>query len=308
MRYRLKFKFRGMQIWLTAAARYARLPQVLLPLVLLAVACSNGAATGATTAQVPAQLIDPMAEFEGMVVDGPILEIGSTSVSVRATTREKTVCAVSYGPTTDYGRIATDDAMDVGGHKDHHPVLIGLEPNTLYHYSFGGIGPDGKVFRSPDFTFRTLPADAGVLPEPEGENLAALGAGARVLAASSNFGGGDFAGRWGANSAFDGDLTTQWSSDGDGDGAWIEIELAAETHVTSLGFWTRTMGESAQIFSFQVETDRGEVAGPFRLSDASSVHYFETDLTARRLKFQALETSGGNTGAVEILVYGSPVP
>ena len=286
-------------MWLIAAARYAA-----LPLFLLAVACSNGAATGATTAQV----IDPLAQFDAMVVNGPTLEIGSTSVSVRATTRENTVCAVSYGTTTDYGRIATDDSMDVGGHKDHHPVLIGLEPDTLYHYSFGGIGPDGRVFRSPDFTFRTLPADAGAVPKPEGENLAALERGARVLAASSNFGGGDFSGRWGGNSAFDGDLTTQWSSDGDGDGAWIQIELAAETHVTSLGFWTRTMGESAQIFSFQVETDRGEVAGPFPLSDASSVHFFETDLTARSLKFQALETSGGNTGAVEIQVYGSPVP
>ncbi len=304
MGYRLKIKLRERQIWLTEAARYARLPQVLLPLVLLAVACSNGAATGATAVQV----IDPMAEFDAMVVKGPMLEIGSTSVSVRATTRENTVCAVSYGLTTDYGRIATDDAMDVGGHKDHHPVLIGLEPDTLYHYSFGGIGPDGTVFRSPDFSFRTLPADAGALPKPEGENLAALEAGAQVLAASSNFGGGDFAGRWGGNSAFDGDLTTQWSSDGDGDRAWIQIELAAETHVTSLGFWTRTMGESAQIFSFQVETNRGEVAGPFRLSDASSVHFFETDLTARSLKFQALETSGGNTGAVEIQVYGSPAP
>ncbi len=290
-----QLKIKERQNWLTAAARYA-----VLPLVLLAVACSNGA--------TPAQVIDPMAEFDGMVLNGPILDIGSTSVSIRATTRENTVCAVSYGPTTDYGRIATDDAMDVGGHKDHSPVLVGLEPDTQYHYSFGGIGPDGTVFRSPDFSFRTLPADAGALPKPEGENLAALERGARVLAASSNFGGDDFGGRWGANSAFDGDVTTQWSSDGDGDGAWIEIELAAETHVTSLGFWTRTMGESAQIFSFRVETDRGEMAGPFRLTDASSVHFFETDLTARRLKFQALETSGGNTGAVEIQVYGSPVP
>ena len=292
MEQRLKIKDR--QIWLIAAARFAA-----LLLVWLAVACSNGAA--------PAQMMDPLAEFDAMVLSGPDLDIGSTSVSVRAATRENTVCAVSYGLTTGYGRIATDDAMDVGGHKDHHPVLIGLEPDTLYHYSFGGIGPDGTVFRSPDFSFRTLIADAGA-PPPEGENLAALESGARVLAASSNFGDGDFASSWGANSAFDGDLTTQWSSDGDGDGAWIQVELAAETHVTSLGFWTKTMGESAQIFSFQVETDRGEVAGPFRLNDASGVHFFETNLTARSLKFQALETSGGNTGAVEIQAYGSPAP
>ena len=288
------------QLSLPKLTRSQGLVLLLIALFWVSLACAGG--------PTDAQVIDPMAEFDGMVVDGPVLDIGSTSVSVRATTRENTVCAVSYGPTTEYGRIATDDAMDVGGHRDHHPVLVGLDPDTEYHYSFGGIGPDGRVFRSPDFTFRTLPADTGAQPRPGGENLASLEMGARVLAASSIFGGGDLAAKWGANLAFDGDPTTQWSSHGDGDGAWVEIEMATETHVTSLGFWTRTMGESAQIFSFQVETHRGEVAGPFRLNDASSVHFFETDFTAKILKFQALETSGGNTGAVEIQVYGSPAP
>ncbi len=45
--------------------------------------------------------------------------------------------------------------------------------------------------------------------------------------------------------AFDGDAATAWSSDGDGDYAWIEMGLAGLTHITRVGFWTRTMGSSA---------------------------------------------------------------
>ena len=141
-----------------------------------------------------------------------------------------------------------------------------------------------------------------------GENVARSDSGARVVGTSSVFGGGDNESTWGANMAIDGDPTTQWSTDGDGAAAWIEIELPAETHVTAVGFWTRTMGTSAQILSFRVVTDRGEVDAPFNLGGASSIYRFETDLTAKRLRFEAVDTSGGNTGAVEIEVYGDPVP
>ena len=66
------------------------------------------------------------------------------------------------------------------------------------------------------------------------------------------------------------------------------------------------MGTSAQISSFRVVTDRGETFGPFDLSDASAVHYFDVDLTAKKLRLETVDSSGGNTGAVEIEVYGEP--
>jgi hypothetical protein len=123
---------------------------------------------------------------------------------------------------------------------------------------------------------------------------------------SSNFGGTDNDGRFGASMAIDGNPATEWSSDGDGDAAWIEIELASETEVTQIGFWTRTMGESAQIESFQVITDKGDTYGPFALDDAESLHRFEVDFAARRLRFEVVSSSGGNTGAVELEVFGNP--
>ena len=143
-------------------------------------------------------------------------------------------------------------------------------------------------------------------PDMRGKNVALVSKGARIVGVSSTFGGGGNESAWGANNAIDGAPGTQWSTAGDGDDAWIEIELPSRTHVTSIGFWTRAMSSSAQILSFRVIADGGDVHGPFELKGAAAIHYFETDLKATRLRFEALETSGGNTGAVDIEVYGSP--
>lgn len=246
------------------------------------------------------------ADIADILTSGPsVTDVTARSATVLATTNVDVVCAVVYGLTTDYGQIATDLDMAGGGHGDHGPMLLGLQPDTEYHYNLGGVGPDGTVYRGQDSTFRTLPLDESALPEPAGPNLALLSAGGSIAGHSSSFGGSD-QGTWGPVRAIDGDPGTQWSSDGDGDDAWIEIELPSLTHVTSIGFWSRTMGSSAQVNSFQVVTDVGETHGPFSLEDAAGVHYFEVDFTARRLRFEATETSGGNTGAVEIEVYGEP--
>jgi hypothetical protein len=40
------------------------------------------------------------------------------------------------------------------------------------------------------------------------------------------------------------------------------------------------------------------------VDDGTTIYRFETQFTARRLQFELLDTSGGNTGALEIEVYG----
>ena len=243
----------------------------------------------------------------GPIFESPpeVVDITARSARVVAATKIDLVCAVAYGPTEEYGQLATDDDMAGAGHQDHGPMLTGLEPDTLYHLTFGGIGPDGTLYRFDHMTFRTEPEEAAAAPT--GDNLALLSEGARVVGTSSNFGGADQGATWGGSKAIDGDPTTEWSTDGDGDDAWIEIELAAETLVTGVGFWTRTMGPSAQVRAFRVVSDRGDVVGPFEVGDAAAMHYFETDITARRLRFEVTESSGGNTGAVEVGVRGSPL-
>ena len=238
-----------------------------------------------------------------ILASGPeFTDIGPETVTVRVETNVPLVCAVVYGTTPDYGQIATDADMAGGGHSEHHPMLTGLNPDTLYYARLQGVGPEGTLYSSEEYTFRTGPS-AAVSGEP---NLALPENGARVVGVSSNYGGGADDSTWGAFKVVDGDGATAWSSNSDGDEAWIEIELAAEMRVTRVGFWTRTMGSSAEIHSFQIVTDKGETIGPFELADAARAYYFETDFTAKRLRFEAVTTSGGNTGAVEIEVYGEP--
>ena len=274
---------------------------VVLPVLLLLTVCGDGGSEEESQARV--------SDINEILVSEPtVVDVTPYSGRVLAETRVDVVCAVAYGPTMNYGQLATDLDMAGSGHRDHQPLLVGLQPDTEYHYKFGGVDSEGRLFSSDDFTFRTPPAATGDLRQPSGDNRALQSNGARVISASSIFGGGDNDSTWGANNAIDGDPRTQWSTSGDGNDASIDIELAAETRVTSLGFWTRTMGDSAQVFSFRVVTDRCEVFGPFSLDDAAAIHYFDTDITAKRLRFEAVATSGGNTGVLEIEVYGEPAP
>ena len=273
-----------------------RIHHVILVASLLLAACSRG------PTDAPPAGVRPITEI---LASGPeFVDIGSETATVRAETTVALVCAIVYGETPAYGQMATDMDMAGGGHTNHHPLLTGLKPDTLYYARLQGVGPDGTLYRSEEYTFRTTPAaDTGGQP-----NLALPENGARLAGVSSNFGGGADDGQWGGLSAMDGSGGTAWSSDGDGDEAWIEIELAALTHVTRIGFWTRTMGSSAEIHSFQIVTDGGETFGPFNLTGAAEPDYFETDLVAQRLRFEAVTSSGGNTGAVEIELYGEPGP
>ena len=135
----------------------------------------------------------------------------------------------------------------------------------------------------------------------QGVNVASAAAGARVVEVSSSFGNGD---NWSGERAIDGDETTAWSSQGDGDGAFLTIELAAETELEAVGFWTRTMVTSAQASAFQVVTDDGTVLGPFTIPAADQLYVFAVSARTQRLRFEVTTSSGGNTGAVEVAAYG----
>ena len=194
-------------------------------------------------------LIDIL-EFEIQVVD-----ITSTSATVTAQTSIDVACAVAFGTTTEYGRLAVDSDMGGTGHGDHHPLLTGLEPDTEYHLTFGDISPDGAVYGYKDPTFWTKTADAEPAFRPQDKNLALAENGGRVTRVSSNYGSPSMDSSFGANNSLDGNPSTQWSCQGNGNGAWIEIEFAQDPHVTSLDFCIRTTGTSAQISSFRVVTD-----------------------------------------------------
>lgn len=281
---------------------------VALLICLLVLLASVGCDTGGSSTALPTEQAGQSAAvqpLEKILSKGPTFsDIKPNSATVLIDTGVPVVCAAAYGTTTAYGRLATDSDMAGGPHENHHPLLSGLQPDTDYHVRLQGVGQDGTLYRSQDYTFHTPKGDASDT-RPAGTNLALMAGGAKIAGVSSNY-GGDNTGSYGANNAIDGNPSTQWSSNGDGNKAWIEIELPAKGHITSIGFWSRTMGSSAEIRTFRMIADGGQAYGPFTLADAGSVHYFAVDFTAQRLRFEAVDTSGGNTGAVEIEIYGTP--
>ena len=137
-------------------------------------------------------------------------------------------------------------------------------------------------------------------------NLLSASDGARIVAVSSNFGGAADDETWGAGSAVDGNPGSAWSSAGDGDEAFIEIELAGRAHLRTVEVWTRSMANgTAQTFTFTLTTDAGEVLGPFDLADAAQAYRFEIDVVASSLRFDVVTSNGGNTGLVEFAAFGT---
>ena len=65
------------------------------------------------------------------------------------------------------------------------------------------------------------------------------------------------------------------------------------------------MGPSAQITSFRVITDDGTVLGPFDVPAADRLYTFPAGVEAASLRFEAVSSSGGNTGIVEIVAFAA---
>jgi hypothetical protein len=144
-------------------------------------------------------------------------------------------------------------------------------------------------------------ADTGAVsttaPETARPNLALA---ATVVETSSDF-NDNFTG---AN-AIDGSIATEWSTRGDGDDAYIVIDLGSAQEITGIGFRTREMTDGTSITnSFTVTIDDGATQGPF----AAGIGFVEVDIDpvmGQVVRIDMAETTGGNTGAIEIEIYGA---
>lgn len=237
------------------------------------------------------------------VRDFRAVEVGKTQVQVapdgrsavvRVQTRPPTVCAVAYGDTASLGSIANDPGM--GGHAiaRHTVVLSGLTPNTSYRFRLTATDAQGRVFQTRELaTFETTPSKAAAAA---GRDIAV---GAKVVSVSSQYGAG-----YGAANAVDGSLSTEWSSTGDGDRAFVTIDLGAERKIAGVGFLTREMSDGSAIAkTFAVVVDGGKRYGPFRAGTRLDPRTAPVSFTGRRLRFEVVTSTGGNTGAAEIQVF-----
>ncbi|MGJ3237429.1 MAG: discoidin domain-containing protein [Anaerolineae bacterium] len=243
--------------------------------------------------------------FANIEASPPIVAgLSATSTRIEVTTTIPVNCLVVFGDSPDFGRVAQDaDMGDSGAHEDHSPILSNLEPETTYYYRLQGSDPQGNFYVSEVYTFTTPPASDTV-----SENLLSPSRGAEVLEVSSNFNNSANDGSWGILNAFDNDPNTQWSSAGDGDDAYAVVQLGARSQIDRVRFWTRTMSNNtSRIFSFTITDENGTVYGPFDLPDPDQAYEFEVDFIAETLRFDVVESNGGNTGAVEIAVFGEPL-
>jgi hypothetical protein len=261
----------------------------------------NFALAGCSAAGPPAVVVRPLEEVSA---DGPpvVTAITDTHATVLFESTVPLVCSVTYGKTLAYGVLSTDLDMNGTGHVSHQPLLFDLEADTEYQLRVQGTAADGTIYVGDNLTFRSAEAQ-----EPGGTNFAALADGAQIIDVSSNFGGSDNDGPWGANKAVDESAATAWASFGDGNDAFIEIQLAQRANLSSVQVWTRVMADgSSQILSFTLTVDGGQVLGPFDLPDARQAYAFDVDVTATLLRLDVVDSTGGNTGLVEFAAYGTP--
>lgn len=225
---------------------------------------------------------------------------GSASLPIR--TSVPVACTIVYGTTPEFGSLTLDQDMAGGTHSDHDPLLIGLESETEYYFRVQGVDDDGNIYLSEMMTFTTPPQDTD---QAVNENLASPENGAEIIGYSSAFGDAGLNARWGAGSAVDDNPNTEWSSAGDGDGAWMAVELARRARIDSVEFQSRAMSDGTAIAqAFTITTGDGETLGPFELPDADSSYAFDMEIEAETLRFDLVDTTGGNTGVVDIAVFG----
>jgi hypothetical protein len=252
--------------------------------VVLLVALATSACQGASA--------DDVLDFAEIAEAGPDIDLhpSGTVATLRVTTTIDAVCAVTYGPTPALGMIATDQDMAGGAHRDHEVLLTGLEPDTEYVYRLQGVGADGRLYRSEPFRFRTPTAAEGALAGVD------VAVGASVVDVSS-----EFSAAFAAANAVDGNPATEWSTRGDGDDAFLVIDLGRAVDVVAVGFHTRSMADgSAVAETFTVTVDGADTYGPFPVGRAA------VTFTGRIVRFDVHRSTGGNTGAAQVEVFEAP--
>jgi len=250
---------------------------------LLVTGCSNSDSDDSARIEP----IEPILAGDIEIVADP----SGTSATFAVDTTIPVACAVIYGTDDSFGSIAVDNDMQGGAHQDHGPLLTGLMPDTEYQYVLQGSDTSGTIYRSDTLTFRTpAAADSGF-----GPNIATNGT---VTAVSS-----EFSDAFAADNTIDGDVSTEWSTAGDGNNAWIEIDLGQAHEITAVSYRTRQMTDGTAITNTFTMTIDGQTLGPFTV--ATTLITLDDPVTGQVVRFDADQTTGGNTGATEIEIYAT---
>ena len=272
-------------------------PLLLIFIALALTGCTPAVVTSSAAPEgIQLRSIDEIIEQPLQVTN--FANDGSATLPIQ--TSIPVACTVVYGKTPAFGAVSLDQDMAGGTHSDHNPLLSELEPETMYYFRVQGVDASGAIYASEVMTFTTP-----VRVTAETSNLASPLMGAEITGYSSAYGNAAPGAAWGIANAFDDNPNTAWSSAGDGDLAWVEVTLAQPTRITAVSFHSRSMSDGSAIaLAFTVTTETGQVSGPFDLPDANQPYKFDVAFEAQSFRFDLINTTGGNTGAVDIAVFG----
>ena len=248
-----------------------------------------------------ARVLEPKSGENGFSSSPEVSDIGTNRIKISFTGKRDTLASTALGETKKFGRLVR--LPKTGPFRAHSINILGLKSGMEYFTETVLIDTRGNLYRSETNTFTTL--EEGEKTN-YGENWASLEKGGSISDVSSNW-GGDPSGAFGAKNAIDDDPGTEWSSQGEGNEAWIEIKLPEKIEISAIGFWTRTMGDTGQISKIRAITGTGKLLGEFQIPSADELHVYQVPRsTTGKVRFEVLESSGGNTGAREIKVFGTP--
>ena len=274
---------------MTHSIRRTLLVAVLGAVALIAAACSTPDSDAAVRDFTEIQSSD----FEFSVDANGVAKM-NVSTNIDA------ACSISYGETDALGIIGTDDDMGGAAHDDHEVILVDAEPGRTYQFRVQGADAEGNIYQSEiaTFTLPDTPDGGGESMDDHGVNVAE---GAEVLDVSSIF-----SGSWVGQNAFDGDMTTEWATKGNGDDAFIVVDLGSSQEISGVEFVTRTMSDgSATTTEYSVTVDDGETYGPFPAGDQVDPGFVEVAFSGQVLRFDVAVSTGGNTGAIEIRAFAA---
>lgn len=272
---------------------------IVTALLLFATACGSDDSATETVPEVR-----PFAEVQA---DDFVFEADPTDPGrgiFRVTTTEPMICAIVWGETEELGNFNNSLAMNGTGIVEHDVFLPGAVPGETYFFRVQGSTADGTLYTSQTATF-TIPED----DSPEGDSDARDAAGrgpnlaldATVVDVSSEF-NASFA----AANAIDESGTSEWSSAGDGDDAFITIDLGSSQEISGVEFITRSMLDGTAIAeTFTVTIDDGEPMGPFPAGTPAEPNFAALGASGQVLRFDVETSTGGNVGAVEVRVIGT---
>lgn len=272
---------------------------LLVVLALAAAACGGSVDDDASAGADEAARVRPFDEVQ----DGEMTFEDDASDPrrgiFRVTTTEPMICAIVWGEDEDLGRFNNSLAMNGTGIEQHDVVLPDVEAGREYTFVVQGTTADGTLYRSEVSTFAIDGVDPAAGAEPDVDVGVNLAIDAEVVDASSSF-SDDF----GAENAIDGDDSTEWSTDGDGDGGFITIDLGEDQEIGAVEFTTRSMADgSAVTDTFTVTIDGGEPSAPFPAGTPAERRISELVATGSELRFDIETSTGGNVGAIDIAVY-----